>query len=157
VPVSIQEEMRRAGKPVLKTVPPGPSNPLGRYWLRLSLGSIGVHGTAAPSSIYHFATHGCIRLHPDDVEDLFTHVAIGDAGRIVYEPVLVGFDGTDVFLEVHRDAYRRGIDLPARAWQRLDETGLRTLVDPELVARVVREAEGLAVPVTGPAPRSQED
>jgi L,D-transpeptidase ErfK/SrfK len=157
VPVSIQEEMRRAGKPVLKNVPPGPSNPLGRYWLRLSLGSIGLHGTAAPSSIYQFATHGCIRLHPDDVEDLFMHVAIGEPGRIVYEPVLVGFDGTDVFLEVHRDAYRRGIDLPARVWQRLHETGLRDAVDPELVARVVREAEGLAVPVTGPTPRWQED
>jgi mono/diheme cytochrome c family protein len=29
VPVSIQEEMRNAGKPVVKTVPPGPDNPLG--------------------------------------------------------------------------------------------------------------------------------
>ena len=157
VPVSIQEEMRRAGKPVLKKVPPGPNNPLGRYWLRLSLGSIGLHGTTAPSSIYRFATHGCIRLHPDDVEDLFAHVAIGEPGRVIYEPVLVGFDGTDVFLEVHADAYRRGIDLRARAWQRLDETGLRGLVDPERVVQVVREAEGVAVLVTGPAPRSQED
>ena len=32
VPLSIQEEMRRAGKPVLKRVPPGRTNPLGRYW-----------------------------------------------------------------------------------------------------------------------------
>jgi L,D-transpeptidase ErfK/SrfK len=154
VPVSIQEEMRRSGKPVLKKVPPGPTNPLGKYWIGLSVGSIGIHGTSAPSSIYNLATHGCIRLHPDDIEDLFVHVAIGDSGRIVYEPVLVGFDGTDVFLEVHRDAYRRGIDLAARAWQRLDETGLRALVDPQLVAVVVREAEGLAVPVTGAAPRA---
>jgi L,D-transpeptidase ErfK/SrfK len=148
VPVSIQEEMRRAGKPVLTKVPPGPANPLGRYWMGLSLGSIGLHGTTAPSSIYHFATHGCIRLHPDDVEDLFFHVAVGDPGRIVYEPVLVGFDGTDVFLEVHGDAYRRAPASPERAWQLLEEAGLRALVDPTRVARVVREAEGLAVAVT---------
>ena len=83
VPLSIQEEMRRAGKPVVTTVPPGPDNPLGRYWMELSLGSIGLHGTTTPSNIYHFATHGCIRLHPDDVEDLFDRVAEGEHGRIV--------------------------------------------------------------------------
>jgi len=147
VPVSIQDEMRRAGKPVIKRMPPGPRNPLGKYWMRLSTGSIGLHGTNAPASIYRFATHGCIRLHPDDVEDLFAHVRIGDSGRIVYEPVLVGYDGTTVFLEVHGDAYRRGIDLLARAWQLLDQTGLHSLVDPERVAEIVREAEGVAVQV----------
>src|SRR5262245_46598180 len=74
VPVSIQNEMRRAGKPVVTQVPPGPANPLGKYWMRLSFGTIGVHGTSAPASIYRFATHGCIRLHPDDIEDLFYRV-----------------------------------------------------------------------------------
>jgi L,D-transpeptidase ErfK/SrfK len=148
VPVSIQEEMRRAGRPVLKKVPPGPANPLGKYWMGLSLGSIGLHGTTAPASIYHFATHGCIRLHPDDVEDLFCHVGVGDPGRIVYEPVLVGVDGVDVFLEVHADAYRRAPDPLGRAWQLLDQAGLRALVDPADVARVVREAEGVAIAVT---------
>lgn len=148
VPLSIQDEMRRAGKPVLTKVAPGPGNPLGAYWIGLSFNNIGVHGTAAPSSIYQFATHGCVRLHPDDIDDLFAQVAIGDAGRIVYEPVLVGVDGMDVFLEVHPDVYRRGIDPLARAWQMLDATGLRGLVDPASVARVVRDAEGLAVSVT---------
>lgn len=149
VPRSIQEEMRRAGKPVLTKVPPGRSNPLGRYWIGLSVGSVGVHGTNAPSSIYQLATHGCVRLHPDDVEDLFGYVAIGDPGRLIYEPVLVGYDGTAVYLEVHPDAYRRGIEPRARAWQLLDETGLRSLVEPQLVEQVIRDAEGLAVVVSG--------
>ena len=52
VPASIQDEMRRAGKRVLTRVPPGPSNPLGKYWLGLSLDSVGIHGTNAPLSIY---------------------------------------------------------------------------------------------------------
>ena len=148
VPLSIQDEMRRAGRPVLKKVAPGGGNPLGRYWIGLTLGSVGVHGTNSPASIYQFATHGCIRLHPEDVDDLFAYVAIGDPGRLVYEPVLVGYDGTDVYLEVHADVYRRGVNLRARAWQLLDATGLRELVDPEQVERALRDAEGLAVPVT---------
>jgi lipoprotein-anchoring transpeptidase ErfK/SrfK len=51
VPRSIQEEMRREGKPVLTIVPPGPDNPLGRHWLGLSRVSCGIHGTIVPASI----------------------------------------------------------------------------------------------------------
>lgn len=148
VPLSIQEEMQHAGRPVVKRVPPGPANPLGQYWIGLSLGSVGIHGTTAPSSVYHYATHGCIRLHPEDVEALFPFVALGDRGRIVYEPVLVAFDGTDVYLEVHRDPYRRAPNPLFRAAELLEQAGLRERVDLAVVARVVREAEGLAVPVT---------
>jgi L,D-transpeptidase ErfK/SrfK len=148
VPPSIQEEMRRAGKAVVKKVPPGPDNPLGRYWMGLDLEGIGIHGTTAPSSIYHYATHGCIRLHPDDVEELFHFVTVGEPGRVVYEPVLVAFDGMDVYLEVHRDPYDRVPSPVARALQLLDQSGLRARVDLAEVVRVVREAEGLAVPVT---------
>jgi L,D-transpeptidase ErfK/SrfK len=148
VPITIREEMRRAGKPVVKSVPPGPANPLGRYWLALSLDGVGIHGTNAPSSIYHFATHGCIRLHPEDIEDLFQDVTVGEHGRMVYEPVLVAFDGTDVFVEVHRDVYRHAPDAFGRAMELLERAGLLGRVDPAELARVVRDAEGLAVPMT---------
>ena len=148
VPLSIQQEMRRAGKPVVKAVPPGPANPLGRFWLGLSLESVGIHGTIAPLSIYAFASHGCIRLHADDIDALFQQVAAGDRGRIIYEPVLVTFDGTDVYLEVHPDPYRRAPDPLGRAIDLLDQAGLTRLSDATEVARVVRRAEGLATPVT---------
>src|SRR5687767_7168221 len=38
VPASILEEARRAGKRLSASVPPGPNNPLGRFWLGLSIG-----------------------------------------------------------------------------------------------------------------------
>jgi L,D-transpeptidase ErfK/SrfK len=148
VPLSIQEELRRTGKKVVTTVPPGPTNPLGRYWLGLSLGSVGIHGTIAPLSIYSFATHGCIRLHPDDIDALYQQVAEGERGRIIYEPVLVTYDGTDVYLEVHPDPYDRAPDALLRAFELLESGGLKALSDQVEVARVVRRAEGLAVPVT---------
>ena len=56
--------MRREDKVVLTQVPPGPENPLGKHWVGLSIPGIGIHGTLAPASIYHFQSHGCIRLHP---------------------------------------------------------------------------------------------
>ena len=100
MPESIQEEMRQAGKEVLNRVPPGPDNPLGKYWIGLSLGSIGIHGTIAPSSVYHFQSHGCVRLHPDDIESLYTESAVGKRGRFVYFPVLVAYVQERLYLEV---------------------------------------------------------
>ena len=148
VPPSIQQEMRRAGKAVVTSVPPGPANPLGRFWLGLSIPNVGLHGTNAPASIYQFATHGCIRLHPDDVEALFAYVEEGEQGRIVYEPVLVAFDGREVYVEVHRDRYRRASDPLARALDLLDRAGLREMTDLEELAAAIRQAEGIAVPIT---------
>lgn len=109
VPPSIQEEMRREGKPVLTQVAPGPENPLGRHWIGLSLPGIGIHGTNAPASVYGFRSHGCIRMHPDDVAALFSSVRVGDVGRIVYRPLLMarGEDGR-IWFEANPDAYRRG-------------------------------------------------
>lgn len=108
VPESIQEEMRERGVEVLTRVPPGPDNPLGRHWMGLSPGAWGMHGTNAPASVYHFQSHGCIRLHPDDAEALYGLLEAGDPVEIVYRPLLLaqGSDGT-IFLEVHRDIYMR--------------------------------------------------
>jgi L,D-transpeptidase ErfK/SrfK len=89
VPPSIQAEMAAKGLPVRERVPPGPDNPLGRHWLGLSPGAWGIHATIAPASIYHFQSHGCIRLHPDDAADLFGRVAVGEAVALIYQPLLL--------------------------------------------------------------------
>src|SRR5688500_1655473 len=108
VPESIREEARRAGRSLPLRVPPGPNNPLGAYWLGLSVGSVGVHGTNAPASIYRVTTHGCVRLHPDDIAALFGQVTVGTRGVLLYAPVLMAVVGDDVFVEAHRDIYGRG-------------------------------------------------
>ena len=117
VPDSIRQESLRSGKVLPRVVPPGPSNPLGRFWIGLSLASIGIHGTPAPSSIYQTATHGCIRLQAANIAELYAHVRVGTRGRIIYEPLLLTREGEDVFLEVHEDVYR-GMPSTARAHAR---------------------------------------
>ncbi|MGH7778494.1 MAG: L,D-transpeptidase family protein [Candidatus Binataceae bacterium] len=66
VPDSVREEMLANGKVPVSRVPPGPDNPLGDYWIGISLPSLGIHGTNSPMGIYGFYTHGCIRLDPAD-------------------------------------------------------------------------------------------
>jgi L,D-transpeptidase ErfK/SrfK len=149
VPESIRTEARRAGRSLPKQVPPGPNNPLGAYWLGLSAGSIGIHGTNAPTTVYQAATHGCIRLHPADIAALFGHVQVGSEGLLLYQPVLVGVDGDDIFVEVHRDVYRRGPHDPLEFVRaRARELGVFERVDWDRAAAVIRQRDGVARAVT---------
>jgi len=45
-----------------KMLPPGPNNPVGLVWMSLSKENYGIHGTAAPATIGHSTSHGCVRL-----------------------------------------------------------------------------------------------
>lgn len=148
VPESIQQEMRREGRTVLEKVPPGPENPLGAFWLGLSLGSVGIHGTNTPSSIFRSTTHGCIRMHPEDIAALFPRVATGTRGRIVYSPLLLAQTADGVFVEAHPDIYRRMAGDPvATARHIANARGITQQIDWALVAKVLEARRGMAIPV----------
>ncbi len=145
VPKSIQEEMQREGKTVLTAVPPGPENPLGKHWIGLSLPGIGIHGTIAPSSIYRFQSHGCIRLHPDDIAALFPQVSTGQPGKIMYAPVLLAqLDDGRIFLEVNRDIYKKGINSFTQVEHAARIQGISHLMDWYKVNKIIQLKEGLA-------------
>jgi lipoprotein-anchoring transpeptidase ErfK/SrfK len=147
VPLSIQEEMRREGKEVITSVPPGADNPLGKYALRTSLPGILIHSTSKPWSIYTFASHGCVRVHPDRMEELFKVVKLNTPGEIIYQPVKVATtEEGRIFLEVHRDIYARtkGIEHEAK-------TLLQTVhdkVDWQKVRQALSRKTGVAEDVT---------
>ncbi len=149
VPRSIQEEMRREGRPVLTTVPPGPENPLGRHWLGLSRVSCGIHSTNAPESIYSLRTHGCIRLHADDAEALYASVGLGERVRIVYQPVLLAAlpDGR-ICLEAHADAYGAAPPAETALDELVAQGELADRVDRRRALEVLMAREGIARDVT---------
>jgi hypothetical protein len=65
------------------TVPGGaPNNPLKARWIGFN-GSVGFHGTDSLGSLGTAASHGCIRMAPADVIDLYERVEVGT-------PVVVG-------------------------------------------------------------------
>ncbi|WP_315811966.1 L,D-transpeptidase family protein [Bradyrhizobium sp. SZCCHNR2028] len=64
----------KARKPF--TIKPGPNNPVGAYWIGLSVGiGYGIHGTAEPSKVGKSESHGCVRLTNWDVRFLGDHLA----------------------------------------------------------------------------------
>ncbi len=57
-------------------IPPGPSDPLVARWMGLASG-VGIHGTNEPWTVGSAASHGCIRMRPEDVIVLFDRVPLG--------------------------------------------------------------------------------
>lgn len=64
-------------------IPPGPHNPVGRFWIGLSLPGYGIHGTPNPELIGKTGSHGCIRLTNWDAIRLGKMVRIGTEVRFV--------------------------------------------------------------------------
>ena len=78
-----------------KVVGPGPANPLGTRWMGLGYKGYGIHGTNRPDSIGQAASHGCIRMRIQDVEELFELVQVGDQVDLLTEltPDVAGIFG----------------------------------------------------------------
>lgn len=72
-----------AGDLAGKVIPGGsPDNPLKARFIGFD-GAVGFHGTSNLGSLGSAASHGCVRMNPTDVKDLFDRVGVGT-------PVLVG-------------------------------------------------------------------
>jgi lipoprotein-anchoring transpeptidase ErfK/SrfK len=72
-------EVRRDNPSLPDVIPGGaPNNPMGLAALTLSGGGeYAIHGTNKPSSVGTFASYGCIRMHNEDIADLFDRVSVG--------------------------------------------------------------------------------
>ena len=52
----------------------------------LSAKGYGIHGTNVPSSIGKAASHGCVRMRKQDLEELFEMVTVGTTVELQGEP-----------------------------------------------------------------------
>jgi L,D-transpeptidase ErfK/SrfK len=143
VPASI-----RAEKPELPArVPPGPDNPLGKFWMTIGTTSYGLHGTNVRWSIGRMATHGCVRFYEDDIRRLYERTPPGTRLRIVYQPFKWGRDGDAILLEAHPDLYGQLPDPLAAALAVPSALNLLSALDFERVASTVATARGEPVRV----------
>ncbi len=158
VPPSIQEEMRREGRVVRRKVAPGPGNPLGPYWIQLSIWGYGIHGTPFPASVGQFLSHGCVRLRNEDIARLFPRAAEGTRVEIVYLPVKVAVTPQGrVWVEAHHDVYRLGSPDAEGVLAALRGAGVEPGgVDRGALERVLREQDGVAHPVGAVAGAREE-
>lgn len=158
---SIRREHAANGDPLPSVVPPGPDNPMGSHALRLGWPKYSIHGTNKPPSVGLRGSHGCLRMYPEDIASLFVEVPVGAPVRVVNQPTLFGWRGKDLYVQAH----------PVLEDDRRDQASLRTqalnaalrtararfadgptaaveVIDRALLAAVVRQPRGIAIPVT---------
>lgn len=137
----------RRNRPALpRVVPPGPANPLGSHAIALSQDGILIHGTNKPWGVGRRASHGCLRLYPEDIPTLFSLVREGMLVEIVNQPVKIGVKGERVFVEVHR--YLNEQRSAGDVLHMLAERDLLSQIDLAKVVRVFEEKRGVPVDVS---------
>lgn len=129
VPVSVRQEHMEIGDELPPVVPPGPDNPLGRHSFTLGWPSYLVHGTNKPYGVGMRSSHGCIRLYPEDIEQLFDSLPIGTKLRVVNQPYLFGRSGDDLIVQAYG-----AMEDDERDWQKAD----RKLLEKSFSAGVKR-------------------
>ncbi len=144
VPASIRKE-----HPELPAVvPPGPDNPMGSHALRLSRATILIHGTDVPWGIGKRVSHGCIRLYPEDIKELFRLVPINTKVTIVRQPVKVGMSRGKVYVEVNKDPERKRYDYLGEAMNLLRKKGISDRISIEKLQKAIREKKGYPVDIS---------
>ncbi len=101
-PKSILAKAKKDGEYLPRMIPPGPDNPLGPYAIMLSEPGYLIHGTNKQFGVGTQVSHGCFRMYNEDISRFVYEVAKGASVQVVNQPVKVGMNGSEVWLEVHR-------------------------------------------------------
>ncbi len=144
----VPESIRKERPELPKVVPPGPENPLGSHALRLSLGSVLIHGTNKPWGVGRKVSHGCIRLYPEDIPKLFGMTPNRTRVTIIRQPVKIGERDHRVFLEVHEDSDIKGLNCANEVIRLLVKKDLLKRVSTEKLYQALEGRKGMPVDIT---------
>jgi L,D-transpeptidase ErfK/SrfK len=159
VPASVIKEHREErGEELERVIGPGPDNPLGKFAFYLQWPSYLIHGTNKPAGVGLRSSHGCIRLYPEDIAQLYDTVPIGTQVRVVNQPFVFGWHEGQLYVQPY-DV----LEEDARNWKKGQRARLTKAVSPsqqkqlkshgeqinwDLVASLSHEPRGVPVPVS---------
>jgi L,D-transpeptidase ErfK/SrfK len=165
-PASVRREHAAEGDPLPARVPPGPDNPLGNRAMNLGWPSYLIHGTNKPAGVGLRASHGCIRMYPEDVVALFDEIPVGTRVTVVNQPIVHRWQGDSLYVQSYppheelleaKSRNKKAAKTPA-VHTHLDEAlaaKMRKRVEPfggaidwTVTEQVVNDARGVAVPVS---------
>jgi L,D-transpeptidase ErfK/SrfK len=97
----VPESIRKEDPSLPAVVPPGPDNPLGHHAFYLGWPAYLIHGTNRPYGVGRRVSRGCVRMYPEDIEELFPRVAIETMVTVVKQEMKIGWHKGELMLEVH--------------------------------------------------------
>jgi len=164
-PASVRKEHAAEGDPLPARVPPGPDNPLGNRAMNLGWPSYLIHGTNKPAGVGLRASHGCIRMYPEDVVTLFDMIPVGTKVTVVNQPIVYRWQGDSLYVQsyppheelLEAKSKKKGTKA-AETHTHLDDVlagKMRKRAEPHggtvdlaVTEQVVNDARGVAVPVS---------
>jgi L,D-transpeptidase ErfK/SrfK len=156
VPESIQDEMDEQGLEVVEQVPPGPNNPLGKFWMGTTASGVGIHATNRPWSVGYYVSHGCIRMLPHEISQLFPQIQVGTPVKIIYRPIKLALTPEGrVYLEAHPDIYQKKIKALEYVQEMAQHYQLADRLDWNKVPAILKAREGVAWEITKGPPRRE--
>lgn len=141
------------------TVPPGLDNPLGLFAMNLGWRNYVIHGTNKPHGIGRRVSSGCIRLYPEDIEQLFDIVDVGTPVMIVDQEFKLGWSAGELYMEIH-PTVAEGDELEEKGWYMpteasglkeriLEAAGIHAArIDWQTVTKAERTKRGIPVRIT---------
>lgn len=155
-PVWIPPASIRAENPDLpESFPAGPNNPLGDFALDLGMDDYRIHGTNLPYGVGKRVSHGCLRLYPEDIAELFSLVAVGTPVTIIDTNYKLGWQGNTLWLQVTPTqqqadeiaAYKDppAIDIPGIYQAAVRSTGPQTSISWYALDEAIAKRNGIAV------------
>ena len=128
-------------------IPSGPANPLGYRWMGIG-GNYGIHGTNMPWSIGHSVSNGCIRMHEEDVEELFSLVNRDTLVKIYYDRLVLEPQGNDlVNCYIYEDHYGWEDLDSQKVRQKFAEIGYTPMVSDAEINSHIESSDGQLWPV----------
>ncbi len=154
-PESIRKSRAEEGTTLPPFVPPGPSNPLGKFAMNLGMPGYLIHGTNKPWGIGRRVSHGCIRLYPEDIESLFRQVPVGTPVKIVHQANVAGWRQGQLYLQTFPplSEHEQTLDERTAMMQAvLEKVGEDESIDWNRAMTVLQKKSGIATPILDGAP-----
>src|ERR1700760_2704163 len=158
VPESVRKEHHENGEGLQPGIGPGPKTPLGKYPFSLQWPSYLIHGTNKPAGVGLRSSHGCIRLYPEDIAQLYDAVPIGTQVRVVNQPFVFGWHEGNLYMQTFdvleddprdwKKAQKKLISKSLAATLQKQLKSHNEQVDWELVSHLAHEPRGVAVAIT---------
>jgi L,D-transpeptidase ErfK/SrfK len=158
VPVSVIKEHRENGEELERVIGPGPDNPLGKFAFYLQWPSYLIHGTNKPAGVGLRSSHGCIRLYPEDIAQLFAMVPVGTQVRVVNQPFVFGWHAGQLYMQAFdvleddsRDWKKTSRKLLSKSFAATLQKQLKThneQVNWDVVATLTHSPRGVPVPIS---------
>jgi L,D-transpeptidase ErfK/SrfK len=156
---AILKEHAENGDPLPEVVPAGPDNPLGNRAMYLAWPTYLIHGTNKPYGVGIRSSHGCIRLYPEDILQLYGTTPVGSRVRVVNQPFVFGWHGDSLYLQAYGELEDDPRDF-AKAEKKLLSRELSARIQKELkqrnetidwqeVATLTHQPRGIPVSIAG--------